>query len=79
MFELSTGVLVGLLALQEALPSGAAARTLQLLAWLLILFGVTGLALGPGGAPPMITRVCLLLRCYDFIIRVSCAIVRVFF
>ncbi|KAK9868206.1 hypothetical protein WJX84_006682 [Apatococcus fuscideae] len=44
-----TGVVVGLLALQEALPSGAAARSLQLLAWVLILFGVTGLALGPGG------------------------------
>ncbi|KAK9833929.1 hypothetical protein WJX74_010096 [Apatococcus lobatus] len=44
-----TGVLVGLLALQEALPSTASARSLQLLAWLLILFGVTGLALGPGG------------------------------
>lgn len=45
------GVVVGLLALQEALPSTAAARSLQLLAWLLILFGVTGLALGPGVFP----------------------------
>lgn len=41
-----SGVLVGLLALGEALPHGGARRLLRLLSWVLILVGVTNLSGG---------------------------------
>ena len=48
---LRAGVLVGLLALGETLPSSISLRVLRVTAWLLIVLGVSGLANGQGALP----------------------------
>lgn len=44
--SLDTGVLAGLVALDERLPTGHSMKVLRLASWLLILLGVTSLAGG---------------------------------
>ncbi len=53
-----TGVLVGLLALGERMPSSRAARAVILASWLAIALGVSGLANGPGECLLMLAPVC---------------------
>ena len=54
-----TGVLVGLLALGERMPSSRAARAVILASWLAITLGVSGLANGPGECLPALARMML--------------------
>ena len=54
-----TGVLVGLLALGERMPSSRAARAVILASWLAIALGVSGLANGPGECLLALGPMCL--------------------